>query len=68
MPLKRVAVNLRHVRRTATGKEARDVLERIIELEGDLSPEQRQSLLVIAERCPVSRTLRRGAEIASSLA
>jgi putative redox protein len=34
-----------------------DRIERELELEGPLSPEQRQRLLEIAERCPVHRTL-----------
>jgi putative redox protein len=32
-------------------------IERAITLEGDLSGEQRQSLMAIAEKCPVHRTL-----------
>ncbi len=34
-----------------------DTIEREIELEGPLDPEQRQKLLEIADRCPVHRTL-----------
>ena len=34
-----------------------DHFERIITLEGDLSPEQRARLMEIADRCPVHRTL-----------
>ena len=34
-----------------------EVLERTITLQGDLSDEQRERLLQIAERCPVHRTL-----------
>ncbi|MFK7904135.1 MAG: alpha/beta fold hydrolase, partial [Chitinophagales bacterium] len=34
-----------------------DLIERCIEMEGDLSPEQKQRLLEIADRCPVHRTL-----------
>jgi len=34
-----------------------DVIERIIELEGNLDEDQRQRLLQIADRCPVHRTL-----------
>jgi putative redox protein len=34
-----------------------DVIERVLEITGDLSQEQRQRLTEIADRCPVSRTL-----------
>jgi len=34
-----------------------DHFERTIQLEGDLSPEQRERILEIADRCPVHRTL-----------
>jgi len=34
-----------------------DRIERIVTLEGDLSPEQRQRMLEIANKCPVHRTL-----------
>ncbi len=33
------------------------VLERVVEMEGDLAPDQRARLLEIADRCPVHRTL-----------
>ena len=69
MPLSKVAVRLRHVQRASTGTDIRDIFERVITREGnDLSAEQRQSLLEIAERCPVSKTLRQNSEIASTLA
>tara|TARA_R110001599_G_scaffold353737_1_gene595984 strand:+ start:4902 stop:5120 length:219 start_codon:yes stop_codon:yes gene_type:complete len=34
-----------------------EVLERTITLQGDLSDEQRERMLQIADRCPVHRTL-----------
>ena len=34
-----------------------DVVERTLALTGDLSADQRQKLLEIADRCPVHRTL-----------
>ena len=40
-----------------------DVFTRTITLEGDLSGEQREKLLGIADRCPVHRTLERGASV-----
>jgi putative redox protein len=64
LPLDRVTVRLKHDRIHArdcenceTQKGRIDRIERKIELEGDLLPEQRQSLLEIANRCPVHRTL-----------
>ncbi len=68
LPLERVEVRLRHVQRATAGKELRDRLERTITLIGDLTDDQRQSLLQIAERCPVSRTLQQGADVTSLLA
>ena len=42
-------------------------IEREVHLEGDLSDEQRQRLLEIAERCPVHRSLTEAKEIVTSL-
>ena len=68
MPLKKVEVRLRHLQRAAAGKDIKDKFERVVVLEGDLTDEQRQHLLEIADRCPVSQTLKRSSDIASSLA
>lgn len=68
MPLRKVEVRLRHLQRATSGKDVKDKFERIIVLEGDLSDAQRAQLLDIAERCPVSQTLKRSSDIASSLA
>ncbi|HKJ72561.1 MAG TPA: bifunctional alpha/beta hydrolase/OsmC family protein [Alphaproteobacteria bacterium] len=63
-PLDRVRVRLNHQKihaedckncETKTGKI--DRIERLIEIEGDLSEEQRSRLLEIADKCPVHRTL-----------
>lgn len=63
-PLESVKVNLQHDRmyaedcancETETGKV--DRIEREIELKGDLSAEQREKLIEIADKCPVHRTL-----------
>lgn len=64
-PLERVRVRLRQRRVhakdcVACGSEADDFIhhiERAVELEGDLSDEQRERLQEIAHRCPVHRTL-----------
>jgi uncharacterized OsmC-like protein/alpha/beta superfamily hydrolase len=64
LPLEHVAVELRHSRdyiEDCQGCEEKtmkiEVLERVVTLQGDLSEEQRQRLLQIADRCPVHRTL-----------
>jgi putative redox protein len=64
IPLKRTEVRLRHEKiyakdcaecETKDGKI--DHIERAIAFEGELSAEQRQRLLEIADKCPVHRTL-----------
>jgi len=52
-PLKKVTVDLRHVK----GENGSESLVRKVRIEGDLSTEQRARLLEIANRCPVHRTL-----------
>ncbi len=34
-----------------------DLIERVIEIEADLTDEQKEKLMVIADKCPVHRTL-----------
>ena|SRR5947209_2352876 len=55
-------------RPAADRKSMIDHFHRTIHLDGDLTEEQRQRLLEIAERCPVSQTLRRSSAIDSRLA
>ena len=64
MPLTNVSVDVTHNKThlqdcddCESGKAKIDVLERVIEIEGDLSDEQRQRLLEIADKCPVHKTL-----------
>ncbi len=64
LPLKRVRVRLAHRKIHAqdcadcfTREGKLDEITREIFLEGELSGEQRQRLLKIADRCPVHRTL-----------
>ena len=45
-----------------------DRFKRVIRLSGDLSEEQRQRLLEVADKCPVHRTLEQGAIIETQLA
>ena len=65
--LDRISVQLRHAQR-ASGSDIKDRFERVITLDGQLSTEERQHLLAIAERCPVSQTLKRSSDITSLVA
>lgn len=56
LPLTSVKVDLRHEKTEIDGRKV-DRIERSISLEGDLSPEQRQRMLEIANKCPMYRTL-----------
>ncbi|HPQ96888.1 MAG: OsmC family protein [Thiothrix sp.] len=62
-PLKDARIILRHSR----DANKQSFFERDIRLVGDLSEEQRQRLLEIADRCPVHKTLSSGATILSKL-
>jgi putative redox protein len=67
--LRQTTVELWHEKRpTPDGKSMIDHFHRAIHLDGDLTEEQRLRLLDIAERCPVSQTLRRSSAIDSRLA
>ncbi|MFN4157059.1 MAG: alpha/beta fold hydrolase [Gemmobacter sp.] len=64
IPLRHVAVDVTHnkeYREACEGCEEAgtkvDVFHRTIRLEGDLSDDQRASLMAIADKCPVHRTL-----------
>lgn len=77
LPLDRVTVEVAHDRvhatdartdagdRAATGKI--DRFTRVLHLEGGLDDEQRASLLRIADRCPVHRTLEQSSRIVTSI-
>jgi uncharacterized OsmC-like protein/pimeloyl-ACP methyl ester carboxylesterase len=74
LPLERASVELRHDKiyaadcsdcETREGKI--DRIERIVRLEGDLSPEQRAKLLEISNKCPVHRTLHSEVSIVTAL-
>lgn len=62
-PLERVRVELRH----AAGPDGL-VIDRRIELVGDLDEVQRERLLAIAGRCPLHRALTGPVEVRSALA
>jgi putative redox protein len=72
LPLERVSVRLAHNKIHAkdcehceTVEGMIDHIDRAITLEGDLTPEQRQRLMEIADKCPVHRTLESEVEIKS---
>ena len=76
-PLRRISVRLRHrkihradcadcVQDPSLGAKV-DEIERHITLEGELSEEQRQRLLQIANRCPVHQTLTSDIRIVTAL-
>lgn len=71
-PLRHVSVDVSHDKVHAqdaeTSKEVRiDKFRREIRLEGDLTEDQRQRLLEIADKCPVHRTLETGAHVETVL-
>jgi putative redox protein len=64
IPLKNIEVTLRHSRIHAkdcedceTDKGMIDVLDKNVTLDGNLSQEQKEKLMEIAEKCPVHKTL-----------
>lgn len=67
LPLTHVEVALHHEKVEQDGKSV-DKITRQIHLEGDLSDEQRQRLLEIANKCPIHRLLSHAPLIESSLA
>jgi len=63
-PLRHVSVALKHSRIHAedcanceSGSSHLDHIERVVTIDGDLSNQQRDNLMRIAEKCPVHRTL-----------
>jgi len=59
-PLDRVSVTVTHAKRT---EEPRDVFSREVVVEGALDAAQQDRLIEIANKCPVHRTLERGAAV-----
>jgi len=70
LPLTGVSVDLRHekIESGIEGQGRIDRIERVITLNGDLTPEQRARMLEIANKCPMHRTLSPGVRIESRLA
>ena len=67
LPLTRVSVALSHEKTEVEGS-LRDRISRTITLEGDLSAEQRQRLLEIANKSPLHRALSQSVLLTSQLA
>jgi len=57
-----------HAQDAETGNTKIDTFTRKITLSGDLTNEQRDKLLEIADKCPVHRTLERASHVTTSLA
>jgi putative redox protein len=68
IPLERVEVRLRHVQRAAGKADVKDRFERTLVLHGPLEDDQRRHLAEIAEKCPVSQTLKRSSDIDTQIA
>lgn len=68
LPLTGISVELAHDRIDVEGHGKVDRISRTITLQGDLTPEQRSSLLAIANKCPMYRTLQSDIRIESVLA
>lgn len=66
LELSKVSVSLSHEKVEVDGVQ-RDQIHRQITLEGNLSDEQRQRLLDIANKCPIYRTLSHPLLISSAL-
>ena len=62
-PLQDACITLKHTR----DANKQSVFTRDIQLVGDLTAEQREKLLDIADRCPVHKTLSNGVAILSKL-
>jgi putative redox protein len=66
LPLTGIQVALTHEKIDLDGAR-RDLIKRKITLHGELTPETRQRLLEIAEKCPVHKTLSQSCIIDSAL-
>ncbi|MBA3988413.1 MAG: hypothetical protein C0463_04720 [Idiomarina sp.] len=65
-PLSKVSVDLQHITKGASDGKS-DKFVRRITLAGELSDEQRERLLEIANKCPVHKALTGNLEIESEL-
>jgi putative redox protein len=68
IPLEHVTVRVQHTRVTGQPGVRANRMERVIELRGELTEEQRAKLLEIAGKCPVHKALHEGVDVTTSLA
>lgn len=68
LPLAGVSVSVSRMRIDVEGQAPIERLERTISLTGDLTAEQKQRMLEIADKCPIARTLKSEFDIVNSLA
>ncbi len=66
MPLTKVTVKVNHSK--IADRTPPDIFSRELILEGDLTPDQRARLLLVADRCPIHRTMERGVGVETMLA
>lgn len=66
-PIGRIEVQLSHEKLEQDGKKI-DCIRRRIDIEGELSEEQRQRLLEIAQKCPVHRALQQPMTLLAEIA
>jgi putative redox protein len=57
----------RHCEDMESGKSKIDIIERLIELKGNMTPEQRQRMFEMADKCPVHKTLHSEIKVKSTL-
>lgn len=63
IPLESVDVKIKIIKEGPDGNE----IQRTVSFIGDLSEEQRKSLLAIAEKCPIHKFISKGAKISTSM-
>jgi putative redox protein len=66
-PLDKVVVEVTHEKATTADGNRIDRFERAIRLAGELTEEQLERLMAVAEQCPVGQTLRRPSLVVSRL-
>ncbi|MFN3212277.1 MAG: alpha/beta fold hydrolase [Henriciella sp.] len=72
-PVDRLTIRLEHEKKHAEDcvdcgpRDKIDVFTRYIEIEGDLDDDQRARMLEIADKCPVHRSLEKGAKVETHL-
>ncbi|MFK7958350.1 MAG: OsmC family protein [Lysobacterales bacterium] len=65
-PVDQLSAEVSHSKKDVSG-EMTDVFERHLTITGDISEEQRQRILAIANKCPVHRTLETSSHVVTDL-